>query len=339
MKTTRTFWWTVGGAVFFSSSLALSGCGSSDSGASSSAAGAAGAANSAGAAGTGQGDSSQLVGSFQVKATPATSVVEASTAVVGKVYDGATPSTVVWENPQVDGACTLSTPRVPFCTTPCGSSGACVEDDTCQAYPIARGVGSVTVTGVKTTGGDSSFTMTPIANTYQPPGSVSLAYPPFAEGDTVTFSAAGDYFPAFTLTSKGVAPLALTSTSLGLNMGKALNVTWLPGSAGTANIHVKLDISHHGGTKGQIECDSDDTGSLTVTAPLITKLLGLGVAGYPTVIVTRQALGSSVISAGRVELDVYSIVEQAITVEGLTSCDADEDCPSGQTCQTDQSCK
>jgi hypothetical protein len=197
----------------------------------------------------------------------------------------------------------------------------------------------VTVTGVKTTGGDSSFAMTAIANTYQPPSSVSLAYPPFAEGDAVTFSAAGDYFPAFTLTSTGVAPLALTSASLALSTGKALNLAWQPGAAGNAKIHVKLDISHHGGSKGQIECDSDDTGSLTITAPLITKLLGLGVAGYPTAIITRQALGSSVISAGRVELDVSSIVEQAVTVEGLTSCDADEDCPSGQSCQTDQSCK
>jgi hypothetical protein len=200
-------------------------------------------------------------------------------------------------------------------------------------------VGGVTVTGVKTEGGDSSFTMTAIANTYQPSGSVSLAYPPFADGDVVTFSAAGDYFPAFTLISKGVAPLAVTSSSLALSAGKALNLEWTPGAAGTAKIHVKLDISHHGGSKGQIECDGDDTGSLTVSAPLISKLLGLGVAGFPTVIITRHALGSSLISAGRVELDVYSIVEQAVTVEGLTSCDADEDCPSGQSCQADQTCK
>jgi hypothetical protein len=336
---TQASCWLTGSSFFFAAGLALSGCGSSDSGAASSGAGASGAASGAGAAGVAQGDSSQLVGSFQVKATPATSVAQASTAVVGKVYDGPTPSTVVWENPQVDGPCTLTTPRVPFCTAPCGSSGACVEDDTCRAYPTARGVGSVTVTGVKTTGGDSSFAMTAIANTYQPPSSVSLAYPPFAEGDAVTFSAAGDYFPAFTLTSTGVAPLALTSASLALSTGKALNLAWQPGAAGNAKIHVKLDISHHGGSKGQIECDSDDTGSLTITAPLITKLLGLGVAGYPTAIITRQALGSSVISAGRVELDVSSIVEQAVTVEGLTSCDADEDCPSGQSCQTDQSCK
>jgi hypothetical protein len=328
----RETWWTTGSGIFLSAGLALSGCGNSGS----SAAGSAGATGSAGA---GQGDSSQLVGSFQVKVTPATSVLQASTAIVGKVYDGPTPSTVVWENPQVDGACTLTTPRVPFCTTPCGSISACVEDNTCQAYPTARGVGSVTVTGVETTDGDLPFTMTAIANTYQPAGSVSLAYPPFAEGDAVTFSAAGDYFPAFTLTSTGVAPLAVTSTSLALNTGKALDLAWTPGAAGNAKIHVKLDISHHGGSKGQIECDSDDTGSLTVPAPLITKLLGLGVAGFPTVIITRQAVGSSVISAGRVELDVSSVVEQAVTVEGLTSCDADEDCPSGQTCQTDQSCK
>ncbi len=333
--------WSFGIAVVLGTLPNLSACGSTDA---KSAGGGAGASGSAGsgsgnAGAAGQGDSSQLVGSFQVKVTPASGDIEASTAVVGKVYDGPTPATVIWEKPQVDGSCTLTTPRVPFCSTPCGSSSACVEDDTCQAYATARSVGAVTVTGVKTTAGDSSFVMTAIANTYQPPGSTSLAYPPFAEGDAVSLSAAGDYFPAFTLTSKGVAPLVVTSTALALKSGQPLALTWTKGTTGNAKVHVKLDISHHGGTKGQIECDADDSGALTVTAPLITTLLGLGAAGYPTVIVTRHALGSTVISAGRVDLDVSSIVEQAVTVEGLTSCTEDTDCASGQTCQSDLSCK
>ena len=300
--------------------------------------GAAGSGDS-GSGATGQGDPSQLVGVFQVNVTPASSAIAASTAVVGKVYDGATPATVVWEKPQVDGPCTLTTPRVPFCSSPCGSSSACVEDDTCQAYATARSVGLVTMTGVKTTGGDSSFTMSPVANTYQPPGSVSLAYPPFAEGDEVSVHAAGDYFPAFTLTSTGISPLALTSSALALKTDQPLALTWTKGTAANATVHVKLDISHHGGTKGQIECDAADDGSLVISAQLITALLGLGAAGYPSVIVSRHAVGSTVISAGRVDLDVSSIVEQAVTVEGLTSCTKDADCASGKTCQSDLSCK
>jgi hypothetical protein len=316
---------------------ALSACGSRAA-ANSDGAGAGGTAGNNGSGAAGQGDRSQLVGAFQVKVTPASGDIAASTQVVGKVYDGPTPVTVVWENPQIDGPCTLTTPRVPFCSTPCGGSSACVEDDTCQAYASARSVGAVTVTGVKTTDGDSSFVMTAVANTYQAPSSVSLAYPPFAAGDAVRVSAAGDYFPAFTLTSTGVAPLALTSGALALRTGQPLALTWTKSATGNATVHVKLDISHHGGTKGQIECDADDSGSLTIKAPLITTLLGLGAAGYPTIIVSRHAIGSALISAGRVDLDVSSVAEQGVSVEGLTSCTEDSDCASGETCQSDLSC-
>lgn len=285
------------------------------------------------------GDPTTVVGAFQVKLTPKTDVAAAATTVVGKVYDGATPATVILQNPQVDGACTLRTPRVPFCSTPCGGSSACVEDDTCKAYPTARSVGAVTVTGVRSTGGDSTFTMKPVANTYQPPAGVTLAVPPFDEGDVVTFSAAGDYFPSFTLTAKGVAPLVLTSTSIKLKSGDPMNLTWTPGSSHDARILVKLDISHHGGTKGQIDCETDDTGSLTLTAALVKKLLDLGVAGYPTVIVTRQVTGSAAVPAGRIDLQLISVVEQPVEVEGLTSCSDDSDCASGKTCQSDLTCK
>jgi hypothetical protein len=328
--------------LFLFPTLALPACGgSSDSPASAGAPGGAGASSSGGSTGSagasGSGDSSQLVGSFQVKLTPASDLGDATTNIVGKVYDGPTPASTIWEKPQVEGACTLTTPRIPFCNTSCGGGSVCVENDTCQPYPTAHGVGTVTVSGVKTSGGQSSFTMTPISNNYQP--TTSLAYPPFAEGDAVTLAAAGDFFPAFSVMSEGIAPLALTSTELALKSGQALALTWTKGSSGNATIHVKLDISHHGGTKGQIECAAPDTGSLEISGALIGKLLSLGVAGYPTVIVTRQTVGSTTISAGRVELVVSSVVEQAVTIDGLTSCTDDDDCSPGQTCQTDLSCK
>ncbi|MEO6601906.1 MAG: hypothetical protein ABIQ16_18655 [Polyangiaceae bacterium] len=268
--------------------------------------------------------------------TPASDLGDATTNIVGTVYDGPTPATTIWEKPQVEGACTLTTPRIPFCNTACGGSSVCVEDDTCMAYPIAHGVGTVTVTGVKTTDDQSAFTMTPIKNNYQP--TASLAYPPFADGDAVTIAAAGDFFPAFSVSSKGIAPLALTSTELSLKSGQPLDLAWTKGAVGNARIHVKLDISHHGGSKGQIECDADDSGSISIPSTLIGKLLALGVSGYPTVIVTRRATGSTTISAGRVELVVSSVVEHPVTIDGLTSCTADKDCASGKTCQDDLAC-
>ena len=88
-----------------------------------------------------------------------------------------------------------------------------------------------------------------------------------------------------------------------------------------------------------IECDADDTGSLEIAAPLVTELINLGVAGFPTIIVTRKSVGSTTIAQGRVDLIVSSDVEHEVQVSGVTSCTDDMDCPSGQTCQSDLTCK
>ena len=60
---------------------------------------------------------------------------------------------------------------------------------------------------------------------------------------------------------------------------------------------------------------------------------------FPTVIVTRSAVGSVSTSAGRINLKVYGYVERAIELSGLTSCNEDADCASGQKCQDDLTCK
>jgi hypothetical protein len=71
----------------------------------------------------------------------------------------------------------------------------------------------------------------------------------------------------------------------------------------------------------------------------VSKLLNLGVAGFPTVIVTRHLVGSTVIPPGRVELEISSTVEQAVMIDGLNSCTDKADCPNGQDCQADLTCK
>lgn len=287
-----------------------------------------------------------LVGTFQVQlvapvaATDTSPASAGKTSVVGKVYDGATPEAIVWESGTKAGACQLSTPRVPFCDTPCGGSAVCVEDNTCEPYPTAGSVGTVTAKGIKTQDGASEFTMEPIANNYQPPGTVSLAYPAFAEGDLITLEAAGADIDGFKLSARGVAQLALTNKTIALADDTPVTLTWTPAAdPDKSTIHVKLDISHHGGTKGMIECDTADSGSLELPGALITELLDLGVAGFPSIIVTRRAVGSAAIAAGRVDLVVSSKVEHFVDIEGVVSCSADTDCPDDQTCQDDLTCK
>lgn len=292
------------------------------------------------------GDPSILAGTFQVRLVAPVPAMDGQpetpgyAAVLGKVYDGPTPSQIVWEKGTKDGDCQLLTPRVPFCSTPCGGSAVCVEDETCQPYPTAHSAGKVTAKGLKTESGATEFSMDPVASSYQTPAGVKLLYPPFAEGDAITFEASGDHFSAFSVASKGITPLNLTNASITLEPDQPLMLTWTPpGQAGISTIHVKLDISHHGGTKGVLECEAADTGSLTLSAAILTELVNLGVAGFPTVVVTRKAVGSTTISPGRVELVIASDVERAVQIPGVTSCTDDTQCPNGQTCQSDLTCK
>lgn len=295
---------------------------------------------------TGPADPLVLIGTFQVQLNeekPASNGdpgTPASTSVLGKMYDGAYPAQIVWEVDSFEGDCRLLTPRVPFCSTPCGGTAVCVEDETCQDYPKAHSAGAVTIEGLETTDGATSITMCPIANNYQVPVGTTLKYPAFAGGSPITLQAAGDYFGAFKLATEGIEPLVITSETPHLAPDQSVFLEWEHGApVQDLMIHVKLDISHHGGTKGMIECDLLDTGGVEIPGVLVTKLLALGVAGYPTVIVTREQKGSSLLPPGRVELVIASIVERTVTIDGLVSCTDTSECPQGQTCQSDLTCK
>ncbi|WP_437811175.1 hypothetical protein [Sorangium sp. So ce1078] len=287
------------------------------------------------------GDPERLVGAFQVRSSPGDAPeTPGSTSVFGKIYDGPTPSQVVWELAAEEGSCRLLTPRVPFCNEPCGGSAVCVEDDTCQPYPAAHSAGDVTATGLNLESGEAALVMKPTANNYQPPAGVKLAYPPADEGQTVRLEASGDYFSAFAVEARGVSPIELLNDTIRIEPDAAVQLAWTPpGQAGISALRVTLDISHHGGTKGMIECTAEDTGSLDLPASLVTQLLDLGVAGFPSIVVTREAVGSATIAPGRVDLVISSQVERPVEVAGLTSCNDSSQCPDGQTCQTDLTCQ
>jgi hypothetical protein len=286
-------------------------------------------------------DPTALVGTFTIELVapdPSTST-PGYTSVLGKVYDAPVPEQIVWEESNTEGSCALLKPRVPFCATACGGSAVCVEDDTCQAYPTAQGVGTVTVSGLETEAGATQFTMDAIANNYQPVG-VTLKYPAFAEGDALGLAAAGNSFAAaFTLEATGIASLELLNATVTLDGTSAVTLAWTAAAQPSASkIHVLLDISHHGGSKGKIECDLADTGSYTLSASFLSKLLALGVAGFPTIIITRRATDSAAIAAGRVDLIVASKVEQEVVIPGVQSCNDDDDCTTPETCQDDLTC-
>jgi hypothetical protein len=280
------------------------------------------------------GDTNVEVGTFEIELVAPSGDTPGYTSMVGVVHDGPSPGTLVWEEDQTAGDCRLVTPRVPFCATSCGSDAACVEDDVCLAYPAKQDVGTVHATGL-----GAAFDLEVRNGNYQPSG-VTLAYPPFTEGGAVALESEGSAFAcSFTLAGHGIAPLVVTTTEPALAAGTALDLAWTPPADGNAaTVHVQLDISHHGGTKGKIECETADDGSLSIAASLVDGLLALGAAGYPTVILSRDATGSALVPAGRVDLAITAQVELPIDVPGVQSCTEDNECPQGQTCRDDLTC-
>jgi len=287
------------------------------------------------------------VGEFSFKLTERDEAndVPAVTSFFGRVSDGPAPAAQVWDKLDEADGCVLTEPRSPFCPEGCGAD-VCVEDDTCQAHPTAVGVGKVTFTGVKSASGASEFVSQAspqLGYNYQLPSGLSLAYPAFEDGVPVKLSAEGEgAIQKFTLEADGFAPLVLMGagdSGLPLDRGKGLTLAWeAPAKAGDSRIQVKLDISHHGGAKGKIECDVDDDGSLVIPASLTDKLLDLGVAGFPTVSVTRSSIASTETAVGRVDLKLYMYVETSIVIDGLISCERAEQCPAGKMCGPDKAC-
>jgi hypothetical protein len=285
------------------------------------------------------------VGAFSIKMvapTPATGSEPAKagyTSIFGRVSDGPSPELIVWEQSESDGDCQLLVPRVPICDTPCGGSAACIEDNVCQDYPHAQSIGTVEVSGLSGSGVPTTFPLQFVANNYQLPANIKLDEHPFDADDEISLHARGSFTPAFDLRAHGIDLLTLTPTDFSLTKETAIAIDWnAPADPSRSSIVVRLDISHHGGSKGKIVCTTADDGHVEIGATLVTHLLDLGVAGFPTIIIERHSVSQTQTPQGTIEVNITSAVEQAIAVDGLLSCNEDSDCPPGQTCKPDLTC-
>jgi hypothetical protein len=225
------------------------------------------------------------------------------------------------------------------------NSCVCVAKNTCQAYPTKKNVGTVTVSGVATASGESTFALRNASNSYLQDASVELLYPGIIEGDPIKISATGGDYQPFELTAKAIAPLTLASesyqfardtTSTDPNQYQPITIEWNAAEASDdTRIEVELNFSRHAGTGGLLICDVEDNGSLTITPSLISQLIAKGgVAGFPELNVTRSLSSSTSIGPGKVEFLVESNVERFVTVEGYTTCQTNAVCPTGQACNT-----
>jgi hypothetical protein len=281
--------------------------------------------------------SAPTVGSFVVNLVAPTSTTDGFTSVLGRVYDGPQPPPLGWEVAATAQGCELRIPVAPFCDPGCDTTAVCTPADGCVPYPVAQDLGTVTMTGLAA----DAIEMKPIAATYQLPPAIELPHPPTAEGAAIGLQTSGGNYQPFTLAGAGIAPLELLgSEPIPLVETEALTLQWGPPSDPAASrIAVKVDISHHGGLKGLIECDVEDDGELEIEASLLEQLIALGTAGFPTINVTRAATGGARIEPGNVLLSVSSRVERALEIEGIVSCNDDDECAAGQTCLPNRTCQ
>lgn len=310
--------------------LAVAGCGGGDSGAGSSGS----SSGSSGGSSSGATTGSSAHGTLRLAVVPAAGGSAGSTDLSGKLYGGAYPETAIWTQVAAAGDCTLYAPASPLCTPTC-IGGVCAPGNVCLPYPSTITAGTLTITGV----GRGTLTARPISGSY---AASTTEYPPFAEGAAVTIAAPGDASGAgpFTVTARGIAPLAVTGTSAAIARSGTgygpLRLAWTaPGNASLGKIVVNVDLSHHGGSKGKITCQGADTGALEIPASLVTDLVNLGIFAYPKVELTRRSTGSTAVGTGTVTLQVESLRALPITIEGVT-CTASTECASG-SCNLDTS--
>jgi hypothetical protein len=261
------------------------------------------------------------------------------------VRDGPAIELTTFTAVEEEGDCVLSEPSIPFCDPPCETGFACVTGDECTAHPEPQSVGVVTISGLELQSGETEFTLTPLRPNfnYLPGASVRLAYPPVDEGDEVRLATEGGDYSPMSASATGIAVLDVDTggqDSLPISTESSLVVDWAPAlSADDSRIFIEMDISHHGGAKGRIDCDTADDGSLSIPQSLIAGLINLGYAGFPTIHIARSSVGGGNIEAGRVVLEITSDIELPLAIPGLVSCTEEADCDAGQICGTDRTCQ
>jgi hypothetical protein len=242
------------------------------------------------------------------------------------------------------GDCKLYRSLTSFCDPACdASTQVCALDGTCKNKQLAVGMGTLHFEGINlASGAGSSFDIAPTSTfTYQAAGANDIAYPPCALGSKLRVTGGAATNTPFSLEISCIEPLTLPSKdAVPFESGKVATLAWTPQSAQTdSRLSIKIDISHHGGTKGYILCDTSDDGSLEIATDLVTGLIELGTAGYPYAQLTRISKATAAAGSGEATFSIQSYVELELSIPGVVSCQSNTDCPTGQTCGSSKKCQ
>jgi hypothetical protein len=305
----------------------------------------AGASNTAGATNNGGGnnqaaeyapcDDAERIGRIALKVVPQSSMGGGYTELNGAVYDKVDPANV-WVEKKTEGDCRLVTGPKLSCAPSCESGQVCAGNNVCTSAPVGQNAGTISVAGL-----GSALSSEFKANVYYKPFTGS--FPPAPAGTALTLSASGGMVPAFSIAANGIDPLVVAEEDISLDTTKPLTITWgAPSKPSVSRVVISLDLAHHGNVAAKLICDVEDTGSATIPVSMLTALAAEGVAGFPSVAITRQSANSTNVANGCVEFDVSSSVDRQLLLPGVVSCmcpnSTCEPCTASQICKANYTC-
>lgn len=264
-----------------------------------------------------------------------------TTTVTAQLWSDEPPPTFPMRVTMHEGECDLLETNIPFCPTRCSSDEVCVADGVCKRRPSLLALGAVTLNGLRRV--DMASTSALVAGTagLTVPGE-QLQYPPFAAGESVRWDiAASPAFEALTVELPAIDEMRVLSLEPHSAPQQPLDVRWEPPRAPAPEgqrVIVAMDFTHHAGLRGTISCTTDDDGSFTIPASVITGLHALGTAGWPALFVTRTLRRDRMVGSTRARFEIRSEKELYVAIDGLISCRDDSDCPAGRTCQSNFTC-
>jgi hypothetical protein len=278
-------------------------------------------------------------GHFALSMRPAMNGDPAYSQFGGRVTNAVDPRITLVEQMR-SGSCRLLVWPNPQCDPPCYQAGtACISTNQCALLPLARSVGTVTVTGLT-----AALIAEPLGAQALYNQSIS-DYPPASPGAAIALHATGGNYPPFTLVGEGIEPLVFPAPppTVMVRDNQPFVFTWTPATTGRSRVLAELNIAHNTEIWNLIACDLPDTGTGEVPADLVHALIANGTAGFPTLALTRRTVDATPFGAGCVDFAVTSRVEQSVAVESITSCNCNGSdcaatvdplpCPAGHYCR------
>lgn len=266
-----------------------------------------------------------LIGAFVVE------LADGFSRVSGRVDDKPplTPALTIDEA----GDCRLIESVAYECDPACAVGTTCSSQLVCEPSARAVDAGTLTVSGLGTAG-DQTLTLEAGGSGYYQAAVPPPPHPAFAPGGALELSAAGAVSEPFSMRTQGVEDFVLTLSEIPVAEDMTVLLTWEAPAVPRGKIKIALDIGHHGGSPADIVCEADDDGEFEIPQALVAQLFEYGVWGFPTIEISRAAIGSTETSAGCVEFVAESAtLSMEVAIEGVVSCSGPDECEEGQTCE------